>query len=94
MAVRQSTCTFPGSRLIRTVTSCSSTTAAPTVGGAYINRYTLMFDMLVPSPWSLTWLVPFFNTDPYNLSGNDADFYLYGDGSVGIADRSIPLPAL
>lgn len=55
----------------------------PNVGANdYLNRYTLLMDVMVPSPWPLTWLVPFFNTDPYNL--NDADFYLYGDGSVGI----------
>jgi len=45
----------------------------------YINRYTVVFDMLVPGP--LNWM-PFFNTDPYNF--NDADFYLAPDGSVGI----------
>ena len=57
--------------------------SGPNVGAsANINRYTLLMDMLVPGPWSLTWIVPFFNTDPYNL--NDADFYLYGDGSIGI----------
>jgi hypothetical protein len=47
----------------------------------YINRYTVLFDALVPAP--LDWL-PFFNTDPLNL--NDADFYLAYDGSIGIGD--------
>lgn len=57
--------------------------SGPNVGAsAGINRYTLLMDILVPSPWPLDWIVPFFNTDPYNL--NDADFYLYGDGSIGI----------
>jgi hypothetical protein len=45
----------------------------------YINRYTLVFDVLVPGP--LNW-TPFFNTDRDNL--NDADFYLASDGSIGI----------
>jgi hypothetical protein len=48
---------------------------------AYVNRYTVLYDILVTSP--LNWL-PFFNTDPYNL--NDADFYLAYDGSIGIGD--------
>jgi Concanavalin A-like lectin/glucanases superfamily len=56
--------------------------SGPNVGGnPKINRYTLLMDILVPGPWSLTWIVPFFNTDPFNL--DDADFYLYGDGSIG-----------
>ena len=45
----------------------------------YVNRYTILFDVMVPGP--LNW-TPFFNTDPYN--GNDADFYLAPEGSVGI----------
>jgi hypothetical protein len=57
--------------------------SGPNVGTTTnINRYTIIFDMLVPSPWPVNYIVPFFNTEPYNL--NDADFYLYGDGSIGI----------
>jgi len=57
--------------------------SGPNVGAsAGINRYTLLMDIMVPSAWPMSWIVPFFNTDPYNL--NDADFYLYGDGSIGI----------
>lgn len=56
----------------------------PNGGGAYINCYTLLFDMLVPSPWEAEYIVPYFNADPYNLSGNDADFYLQSNGSIGI----------
>ena len=57
--------------------------SGPNVGAnAQINRYTLVMDILVPSPWSSPWIVPFFNTDPYDL--NDADFYLALDGSIGI----------
>ena len=54
----------------------------PNGGGSYVNNYTIVFDVLVPSPWPLDYIVPFFNTDPGN--GNDADFYLYGDGEIGI----------
>jgi len=56
--------------------------SAPNVSSEYINRYAMVMDVMVPSPWLQTWLVPFFNTDPYNL--NDADFYLAGDGRIGI----------
>jgi len=45
----------------------------------YVNRYTILFDVMVPGP--LNW-TPFFNANPYNA--NDADFYLAPDGSVGI----------
>ncbi|HKI68532.1 MAG TPA: hypothetical protein VKA67_03020, partial [Verrucomicrobiae bacterium] len=59
--------------------------SGPNVGAsASINRYTLVFDILIPSPWPnpYAYIVPFFNTDPYNL--DDADFYLYSDGQIGI----------
>jgi hypothetical protein len=49
---------------------------------AYINRYTAIFDLLIPSPIAVSDWLPFFNTDPFNL--NDADFYFAGDGSIGI----------
>ena len=52
----------------------------PNGGGSYVNQYTMIFDVL--SPNNLNW-TPFFNTDPGN--GNDADFYLAYDGSVGIS---------
>lgn len=54
----------------------------PNGGGAFINQYTMVFDILLPSP--INWF-PFFNTNPSNASGNDADFYIAPDGSVGIA---------
>ena len=57
--------------------------SGPNVGAsASINRYTLVFDILIPSPWPNPYLVPFFNTGPYNL--DDADFYLTGEGEIGI----------
>jgi hypothetical protein len=65
--------------------------SGPNVGtNAHLNRYSLMFDLLVPGPWPLDYLVPFFNTDPYNL--NDADFYLYGDGEIGIGSGGYSSP--
>ena len=53
--------------------------SGPNGGGAYINRYTLIMDLLVPG--SLNWTA-LFNTDPSN--SNDADWYLAPDGSIGI----------
>jgi len=49
---------------------------------AYVNRYSAIFDLLIPSPIAGGDWLPFFNTDPFNL--NDADFYFAGDGSIGI----------
>jgi hypothetical protein len=51
----------------------------PNGGGAYVNQYTIIFDVLFPGPLSWT---PLFNTDPDN--GSDADWYVASDGSVGI----------
>lgn len=55
----------------------------PNGGGAYVNQYTMIFDLLWPnSPdWS-----SFFNTNQANPSGNDGDFYLASDGSLGIGE--------
>ncbi|MCW5555956.1 MAG: endonuclease/exonuclease/phosphatase family protein [Verrucomicrobiae bacterium] len=56
------------------------TESDPNGGGVYLNQYTIIQDLLVPSP--LGWAA-MFNTNPGNA--NDADFYIGGDGSVGIA---------
>lgn len=56
--------------------------SGPNVTSANINRYTFLVDVMVPSPWIQAFIVPFFNTGPYNL--NDGDFYLAGDGRIGI----------
>jgi hypothetical protein len=53
----------------------------PNGGGAYVNQYTLIYDLLSPGTPNWTAL---FNTNPGNPSGNDADFYLAPDRSVGI----------
>jgi hypothetical protein len=53
----------------------------PNGGGSYVNRYSVIFDVYIPG--TLNW-TPFFNTDPAN--GNDADWYVAPDGSLGIGD--------
>lgn len=58
------------------------TDSPPNGGGGYLNQYTMIFDVLLPSP--INWF-PFFNTSPSNATGNDADFYVAPDGSIGIA---------
>jgi glycerophosphoryl diester phosphodiesterase len=58
----------------------SFTDSGPNGGGAYINQFTFIADVLIPG--SLNW-TPLFNTNPGNA--NDADFYVSYDGSVGIA---------
>lgn len=55
------------------------TDSEPNGGGAYINQYTLIFDVLLPG--SINWF-PFFNTNPANQ--NDADFYVSDEGAIGI----------
>jgi hypothetical protein len=62
----------------------------PNGGGSYVNNYTMIFDIYIPSPWPLNYIVPFFNTEPAN--GNDADFYLYGDGEIGIGGGGYSAP--
>jgi len=57
------------------------TDSPPNGDGSYINQYTMIFDVLLPAP--INWF-PFFNTSPSNASGNDADFYVAPDGSLGI----------
>lgn len=48
-------------------------------GGNFINRYSMVFDINLPSPGS--WFC-FLNTDPNN--GNDGDFFLNGSRALGI----------
>jgi hypothetical protein len=52
----------------------------PNGGGAEINQFTFVFDVLVPGP--LDWM-PFFNTNPANT--NDSDFFVRAGGGLGIA---------
>jgi hypothetical protein len=62
----------------------------PNGGGSYVNNYTILFDVYIPGPWPMDYMVPFFNTNPNN--GNDADFYLYGDGEIGIGGGGYSAP--
>jgi endonuclease/exonuclease/phosphatase (EEP) superfamily protein YafD len=53
--------------------------SGPNGGGAYLNRYTFIFDVFIPGPLGWT---PLFNTDPQNA--NDADCYVDATGRLGI----------
>lgn len=53
---------------------------APNGGGQFVNRYSFVFDIYMPS---VSAFCAFFNTDPSN--GNDADFFINGSGAIGIA---------
>ena len=55
--------------------------SGPNGGGQYLNQFTFVFDVLVPSP--LDW-TPFFNTNPGNA--NDSDFFVRSDSALGIGD--------
>ena len=55
--------------------------SAPNGGGQYINQYTLIMDVFLPSP--LSWCA-LFNTSVANA--NDADFYIDPNGAIGIGD--------
>jgi endonuclease/exonuclease/phosphatase family metal-dependent hydrolase len=55
--------------------------SGPNGGGSYINRFTFIFDVFIPSP--LNW-TPLFNTNPANA--NDADWYVDPNGRLGIGD--------
>ena len=61
--------------------------APANAGGIYVNKYTLMFDMLIPQSTFISddWL-PFHNTTAANL--NDADaFVLLANGGIGISGQ-------
>ena len=49
-------------------------------GGSYVNNYTMIWDLYIPS---LNWTA-LMNTAPDQ--SNDADFYVANDGTVGIGD--------
>jgi hypothetical protein len=58
----------------------SYTNVLPNGGGAYVNDYTMIFDVFIPQ---INW-TPLFNTDPAN--GNDADWYVDPSGALGIGE--------
>ncbi len=55
--------------------------SGPNGGGGYLNRFTFIFEVLIPSP--LNW-TPLFNSNPQNA--NDADWYVDPTGRLGIDD--------
>jgi len=55
----------------------------PNGGGSYLNNYTFIFDIY--SPGAAGWQA-LFQTDPSNSPGNDADWYIAPDSSLGIGD--------
>lgn len=62
-------------------------------GGAFINRYSLVFDVYLPNPGA--WFC-FFNTNPAN--SNDGDFFLnsnraLGVGAIGYSGNNVMQPA-
>jgi hypothetical protein len=57
-------------------------------GGSYVNNYTMIWDLYIPS---LNWTA-LMNTAPDH--SNDADFYVADDGSVGIGDLGYSSPTL
>jgi hypothetical protein len=61
--------------------------SGPNGGGGYINRFTFIFDLFIPSP--LNW-TPLFNTNPQNA--NDADWYVDPTGRLGIGELGYSSP--
>jgi len=57
-------------------------------GGSYVNNYTMIWDLYIPS---LNWTA-LMNTAPDH--SNDADFYVANDGSVGIGGLGYSSSAL
>jgi endonuclease/exonuclease/phosphatase family metal-dependent hydrolase len=55
--------------------------SGPNGGGSYLNRFTFVFDVLIPGTPGWT---PLFNTNPQNA--NDADWYVDPTGRLGIGD--------
>ena len=49
--------------------------AKPNGGGEFVNQYTLIMDVMYPGPSGSSWGA-LFQTDPFNHSENDAEFYL------------------
>ncbi len=58
-------------------------------GGAYINQFTFLFDVLIPGPLNWTAL---FNTNP--LNANDADWYVDPTGRLGISGLAYSDPGV
>ena len=55
--------------------------AAPNAGGEFVNRYTLLMDVMYPEA-SGGPLRSLFQTDPFNHSDNDAEFYMASQAAL------------
>lgn len=56
--------------------------APANAGGAYVNQYTLVMDIMYPASSHGQWR-SIFQTSPAN--SNDGDFFVRGDGGIGIS---------
>jgi hypothetical protein len=54
--------------------------SGPNGGGLYINQYSFIIDLYIPGNIDF---VPIFQTDSEMTAGDDADFYVVADGSLG-----------
>ena len=63
----------------------SLTATGPNGGGIYVNQYTIIQDILIPSPMNWTAL---FNTDPNN--SNNAEFYVDSSSRLTVSPPPTP----
>ncbi|MDB6017346.1 MAG: Phosphoesterase family protein [Pedosphaera sp.] len=59
--------------------------AKPNGGGQFVNQYTLIMDVMYPASSSDQWRA-LFQTDPFNHTGNEADFFVGNNGSLPAPD--------
>lgn len=57
----------------------------PNGGGAFVNQYTLLFDLLFPAESSAGWRALIQINDPSNA--DDADFFINPSGGIGISSQ-------
>jgi hypothetical protein len=81
---------FPSFNALGNGYNLTFTDSGPNGGGAYLNQYTMVYDLYVPG--AVNQYIAQFNTDPDNTSGNDADFYIGDDGSLGIGNGGYSAP--
>ncbi len=58
--------------------------AAPNGGGAYVNQYTLIFDIYYPLSSDLSWR-SLWQTDTANSASNDGDLFISNADGIGIS---------
>lgn len=59
--------------------------AKPNGGGNFVNQYTLIMDVMYPTASNNQWRA-LFQSDPFNLAGNDADLYVGNGSSLPMAN--------